>query len=251
MLLEQMIDLPFDFSSLLVYLSGILSGFILACLIYFILVLLSIRKSKRIIKACEDNINEEDVRIMIQRAKDNYLLLNNSKDVKIKETAFKETCFNLVNDIASKCFPKSKNPMLELSIDESLLLAKYIIQRIEELLSKKGLSLVKKISIAKIRDILVIKKKVDNNAIIKGVKKYSKITKIGITVANVIAKPFKIIGSTAKNFLVSKIILLTISIVGEETYKIYTKQAIKSMDPEYVKFMEELNNEIEEEVEAK
>ena len=44
--------------------------------------------------------------------------------------------------------------------------------------------------------------------------------------------------------------LVTFSIIGEETYKIYTKQAMKSMDPEYVNLMNELNEEIKEEVEA-
>ena len=46
--------------------------------------------------------------------------------------------------------------------------------------------------------------------------------------------------------VINKILLVTISIVGEEAYKIYTKQAIKSMDPEYIKLQEEIDKEIDE-----
>lgn len=249
MFLEQMVDLPLDFGSLFMYLSGVLTGIILAVLIYVLLFLLSINKSKKIIEASKD-ISEEDVREMIKHAQENYLLLRKSKDPKIKESAYKETCLTLVNDIASKCFPKSKKPMLEISIDESLLLAKYVIQRVEELLNKRGLSLVKRLSIAKISDILVAKKKVDNNVVVKEVKKYSKVAKIGMTVANIILAPVKLVKSGAtitKNFLISKIMLVTLSIIGEETYKIYTKQAMKSMDPEYIELLDSLEETIEEE----
>ena len=79
---------------------------------------------------------------------------------------------------------------------------------------------------------------------VKEVKKYSKVAKVGITIANAITKPFKLIGNGAKNLIVNKIILTIFNIVGEETYKIYTKQAIKSMDPEYIKLMEEIDKEI-------
>lgn len=250
MLLTNMIDIPFDFTSLLMYLSGILTGIILSVLIYILLVLLSINKSKKIIEA--ENISEEDVREMIKISQENYKLLRKSKDPKVKESAYKEIILTLINDIATKCFPNSKRPMLELSIDESLLLAKYIIQRVEELLNKKGLSLIKRISISKISDVIIAKRKVDNNVVVKEVKKYSKIAKVGMTVANVLLSPVKLIKSGAKitkNFIVSKIMLVTISIIGEETYKIYTKQAIKSMDPEYIKLLESLEEDEEDSLE--
>ncbi len=247
MFLEQMIDIPFEFSDVLIYLSGILSGVIIAFLLYVLFILISINKSKRIIKESEEKISEEDVRLMIENARKNYLFLRKSKDDVVKANAFKETCLNLVNDIAKKCFPSSKNPMLELSIDESILLAKYVIQRIEELLNKKGLSLIKKISISKINDILITKKKVENNIAYKEIKKHSKVTKIGLNIFNAISKPFKFIGNTTKNFLVSKILLVTIGIIGEEAYKIYTKQAIKSMDPEYMDLVKVIEESIDKE----
>lgn len=244
MLLEQMVNFEFDFSAILIYLSGIATGIILAFLIYILLVLISINKKRKIIEACENNITEEEVREMIKRSKENYILLSKSKDKDVRAGAFKETCLTLVNDIAKKCFPKSKNPMLELSIDESLLLSKYIIQRIEELLNVKGVRIVRKITVSRLFSLWNVKKKVDNNLVVKEVKKYSKVAKVGITIANAITKPFKLIGSGAKNLIVNKIILTIFNIVGEETYKIYTKQAIKSMDPEYIKLMEEIDKEI-------
>ena len=162
----------------------------------------------------------------------------------------KESCISLVNDIASKCFPKSKNPMFELSIDESLLLAKYVIQRVEEVLDIRGFRLIKRLSVAHLFKLWNIKRKVDSNVLVKEAKKYSKVAKATLSVVNLVTKPFKLIGSETKKFLVTKIILLTINIVGEEAYKIYTKQALKAMDPEYVNLMKELET-IEEPIETK
>ena len=131
MLFVENVEIPFEFGSIIAYLSGIATGFILAGLIYVLLMLLSINKSKKIIEASVNNISEEDVRIMITQAKDNYKLLKTSEVKEIKENAYKESVLTLVNNIASKCFPNSKKPLQELSIDESILLAKYVIQRIE------------------------------------------------------------------------------------------------------------------------
>lgn len=247
MLLEQMIDIPFDFGSLFIYLSGIATGLILAILLYILIVLLTINKKKKIIEACENNISEEDVHEMIKRSQENYILLSKSKDSEVKAGAFKESCLTLVNDIAHKCFPKSKNPLMELSLDESLLLSKYIIQRVDELLNIKGIRWARKITVSQLFRIWNTKKKVDSNAVVKEVKKYSKIAKIGMNIVSAITKPFKLIGSSAKNLIINRIMLATFSIIGEETYKIYTKQAMKSMDPEYVKLMEEIDKEILEE----
>ena len=198
MLFVENVEIPFEFSSIIAYLSGIATGFILAGLIYVLLMLLSINKSKKIIEASVNNISEEDVRIMISQAKDNYKLLKTSEVKEIKENAYKESVLTLVNNIASKCFPNSKKPLQELSIDESLLLAKYVIQRIEEILDKKVVRIVKKLTVKQIVTLLTTKKKIDNNAIVKEAKKVSKIAKIGLTIVNTIAKPFKLIGTGTK-----------------------------------------------------
>ena len=62
MLLVENIDIQFNFGSLIIYLSGIATGFILAILVYVLLMLLSINKTKKIIEANQHNITEEDVR---------------------------------------------------------------------------------------------------------------------------------------------------------------------------------------------
>ena len=40
MLFVENVEIPFDFGSILIYLSGIATGFILACLIYVLLMLI-------------------------------------------------------------------------------------------------------------------------------------------------------------------------------------------------------------------
>ena len=76
MLFVENVEIPFDFGSILIYLSGIATGFILACLIYVLLMLLSINKSKKIIEASVNNITEEDkqsnVKARMEKGK-NYL----------------------------------------------------------------------------------------------------------------------------------------------------------------------------------
>ena len=47
MLLVENIDIQFNFGSLIIYLSGIATGFILAVLVYVLLMLLSINKTKK------------------------------------------------------------------------------------------------------------------------------------------------------------------------------------------------------------
>ena len=249
MYLSKMISIELNFGSIIMYLTGILTGVIIAALLYALFALLSINKKKKIIESSKGAIKEEDVRVMIEEARKNYQILIKSDEKEVKESAFKNTVYSLVYNIASKCFPKSKNPFLEISTEEALLLAKYVIQRVEELLDKKIFWIVKKTSIRRIVKIVSTKKKIDNNEVVKEVKKYSKVAKIGLSVVNVVTKPFVFIGKGTKNLIFNKIILATIGFVGEEAYKIYTKQAVKSMDPEYQKLMEELDNEIENELE--
>ena len=73
-ILSKMIEITFDFSSLIVYLSGIVSGIVIAALIYILLVLLSLNKSKKIIESSQ-SFKEEDVRQMIENSKEQYKLL--------------------------------------------------------------------------------------------------------------------------------------------------------------------------------
>ena len=251
MILSKMISIELNFGSVILYLSGIISGIIIAILLYVLFALLSINKKKKIIESTKEDFKEEELRKMIEEARQNYQILIKSDNKEIKDSAFKNTIYSLVYDIASKCYPKSKNPLLEISGDETILLAKYIIQRVEELLDKKILWIVRKASVRRIVSIFKTKKKIDNNAVVKEVKKYSKITKIGLAIVNSVKKPFVFLGKSVINKLLNKIMIVTIGFVGEETYKIYTKQAIKSMDPEYQKFLEELDKEEEELEEVK
>ena len=248
MFYSKLISIEFNFGSLIMYLSGILTGVIIASLLYVLSLVLSINKKKKIIEASKDAIKEEDVRRMIDEARKSYQLLVKSDDKEVKENAFKNTVYSLTYNIASKCFPKSKNPLLEISVEESILLMKYVLQRVEELLDKKIFWLVKKTSIRRIMKLLSYKKKIDNNVVVKEVKKVSKVAKVGLTIVNAVKKPFVFIGKGTKNIIYNKILLATIGFVGEEAYKIYTKQAIKSMDLEYQKLMQEIDEVIEEEV---
>ena len=109
-LLTKTIEINFDFSSLIIYLSGILTGVILATLIYVLLVLLSLNKSKKIIES-SGTLKEEDLRIMIENSKEKYKLLKKSSDISVKEGAVKEVLLSLVNEKASESFKEAQITM--------------------------------------------------------------------------------------------------------------------------------------------
>ena len=85
MFYSKLISIEVNFGSLIMYLSGILTGVIIASLLYVLSLILSINKKKKIIEASKDAIKEEDVRRMIDEARKSYQLLVKSDDKEVKE----------------------------------------------------------------------------------------------------------------------------------------------------------------------
>ena len=133
----------------------------------------------------------------------------------------------LTVDIAKKFYPKSKYPYLELTVDETLNLAHYITDRVEDLLQGKILRMTRGLTLAKIYELNETKTKIDNNKFVKAARKYSKVTKAAVAVLNAVNPVYwfrKLTKETALNIIVVRIGLSIIAITGEETYKIYSKK---------------------------
>ena len=239
-------EFKFNLSLFLAFFTGVIVGIILTFLIYTIICLLSLRKKEKRIENYNNSVTEEEINQIIKNRQKEFLILRK------KETtyqALKETIILLVNEIATKYSIDSKHPIAELTLEELILLDKYILGKIEGLLSRKGLSLLKKLKLSTILNIIDTNTKIKNNKAIKASKKMhlSSIAKGSITLLNLL-NPFhwfkKLLVSPTLNFLIKKVFLLSISIIGEETYNVYSKKVFVS-EEDTSKLIEELEKENE------
>lgn len=233
-----LIEITFEinFATLVAFLMGILSGFIILGLLYFIGCLLSLRKKKKKLNEQLKNISQDDIKLLIKKYQDQYTLTKKEKK-ELSFSYFTNSLFNLIKDIASKFYPKSKNPVCELSINELIMLDEYIIKKIDTLLSKNGLNLFKNLKLSTIVLLINKKNEIDNTKVVKTVKKYKlqKVFDVALTVLNFI-NPYiwfkKLVVNPLIGLLVNKICLLCYTIIGEETYNVYSKQAFINDDDE-------------------
>ncbi len=219
--------IPFDYKYLIVFLTGILFGFFFLALVYLYAVILSLNRKNRKIKKNPPVVDEIEIAFFIKDAQNKF------KDKAARKEAglfpyLKEISYELALDIARKYYPTSKYPLLELTIEESLLLTHYIANRIEEFLSAKMLSVLKKRRLSTIKGILDQKARIEESKVVKATKEADAI-KVGKTVMNVLnaINPAywikKVTVDKLYEIILVKIGLAIIAIVGEETYKIYSK----------------------------
>ena len=153
-------------------------------------------------------------------------------------------------EIASKFYPKSKKPLMELSLNELILLDQYIVKKLDDLLSKKGISLFKNLKLSTIMNLVDKKTTIDNTALVRNAKKFKfkEIYGLALTLINIINPYFwfkKIVINPSINLLLNKVFLVCYSIIGEETYNVYSKQAFVEEDSK----LKELLNTIDKQTE--
>lgn len=246
-------NVKFDLFTFLTFFSGFILGMIFLVLFYTLICLISLnKKNKRIVKINEE-ISKEEVTDIIKNAQKEFLLKRKSLNT---FPALKESVIELTDNIAKKYYPNSKHPLGELSIEELIILDRYIINKIEEILSSKGLRLLKNIRISTILNIVDMNNKIQTNKAIKLSKKMhlSKIVK-GINMALNVINPFywfkKLVVSPSLNLLIKKILLLSISTIGEEVYQVYSKKLFITDEEEYEKLLISLEDEETKKIETK
>lgn len=245
-------DIDFNLGSLVIFLSGILFGLLIFGLLYLYSVLRTLREKKYIVESTLANeIKEEDIKEIIKEYQEEYLSQRKSDNKELAENAMKDAVFGVVHTIATKFFPNSKRPLLELTIDESIMLMRYITARVDNLLGYRGLRILRKLKVSYIMNLVDTSKKVNNTQIVKQAKRYkvSKIIKTGSMVINAVNPFFWLKKAATKittTLIIKKIVLIIISIAGEETYKIYSKQAFIEQDPNYIKMMEEIHQALDD-----
>ncbi len=244
-----------SFDSLTPLLIGIVIGFALFMLIYVTMVLAPIRKEERkIFKSNKEN--DEIIKRIIDNAKNQFIEESSTKPSSAKYEDLKSIAGNLIHDIAKAYYPDSAHPIYELSADEILILNHYITNRIDEMLSNKFLKRIRKIRISSILKFIDMKKKYDENKLVKAANKAQiptiwKSIKVAINIGNpfywiknlVIDKPYI--------HMFNKAALTIIGMIGNETNKVYSKSVFNiEKDQESIKKeiaeLEELLNNIEE-----
>src|SRR5690606_5584264 len=117
----------------------------------------------------------------------------------------------------------------ELSLDESLILLRYVSDRFNELLNKPILKMFKGMTLRRLITLNDAKVKIDNNLIVKTSNKLKafEIFKSSMMVLNVVNPIYwfrRLVLDNVTNAVMVKLGLVIISLTGEETYKIYSKK---------------------------
>lgn len=217
-----------DYAIIASFLLGISFGFIILVMIYVYAVIRGMNKKLKRRKADEVDIDEEEIKWLIDDAKAQF----KNKEAR-NEVGFIKHLGNvsgeLSSDIAKKFYPESKYPYFELTIDETLHLNHYITNRIDELLSNKLSKLFRGLTIRRLIELNETRETIENNPIYRTAKKYriAEVAKTTVAVLNA-TNPFywgrKGVSKVTTHVVMMNIALSIITITGQETYKIYSKK---------------------------
>ena len=240
-----------DFGLIISFLFGLIIGIILLALIYAILVVVSLSDKKYRVKTEDDSLSQEEAKQMIVIAQKSF------KDKSLKgDTARFSHCMNLCNDllygISSRFYPNSKYPQYELSIDEAVMLIGYIQTRVNEILDKKVLKILRRFKISFLVSLTKTTSHVVDSKAFEVGKDISKAAGVFSKVLNAINPVWwfrKIVVDKILNIALDKLCIVIIGIVGEETYKIYSKKIFEvdvEIDSNVDSILEELQSEVKD-----
>ena len=240
-----------DFKTVLSFIIGLLLGMVLICLIYALLVVLSLRDKKYSVNVDPNNLSEEQAKNMILTAQESFKD-KNLRGKLTKTQYFRRLTTDLVYGIASSFYPDSKYPLLEITIDEGIDLIGYVQKRLSDILDKKAIRLVKKIKVSTIVSISLSTKNVVDSKAFKVTKNVStKATKIkkAIDFINPVNWFKRLVVDNAITIITNKLYLVSLGIIGEEAYKIYSKSAIKkdvAIDSNVDELIDSIDDELKE-----
>jgi hypothetical protein len=220
-----------NISSLISFSLGILTGFLVLFTIYMYAIFLNIRKEAKIKKADQEDIDENMILLLIEGSQNQF------KDKKLRNdvgfsTHLYQVSQELIFDISHKFYPESKTPYLELTLDETLLLNHYITDRVDHMTKHPLLKLFRRYTLSSLYDITTTTKKVKDSKIVKKAQELGvdEVFKASISALNVMNPVYWIRRFTNEQIIdriLVKIGAAIIAIVGEETYKIYSKKVFQ------------------------
>lgn len=214
-----------------IFFAGVIFGFMFLLMFYFYTILQAQRNKDFYKRAIEPDIDAEEIKLLIKDAQEQF---KNKKDREAVGLVshLRSISLELSKDIATKFYPSSKYPLLELTIQETLLLGHYITDRVDRLFDAKLLRIFRGKTLASLMSLYEVKEKVDDSAVMKVEKKFKVRKRIGefftaINIANPAYWIKKVTVDKLTQTITLKICLAIIGIVGEETYKIYSKNVFQ------------------------
>ncbi len=219
--------MDFSFSGVINFLLGILSGFILFSILYVYFIVRGKGMDFKSSKRSDEEVDEEALRALVTE-KQKAFKKEKKSGKQVGKLTF-DLSYELIEDIATYYFPKSKYPMLELSVDEMLVLNYYITQRVEKILDQPILKNTRNIRITKLVRMYETKKAIDEKKLVKAAKSKAVKTTMKYTLAavNVMNPAYwfrKLVINKSVDFVSTKISLMILAVVGEETIKVYSKK---------------------------
>ncbi len=217
-----------SFGGLINFLLGLTSGFILFSVLYAYFIVRGKNLDLSSIHKPAESVDEEALKQLILE-KQNAFKKQYRKKTKGYSKLIYDLSFELVDEIASYHFPKSKYPMLELSIDEMINLNHYITKRVNNVLEQPLLKNTRGIRVTKLVQLFEKKKQIEETKLMKAAtnKNLNRAVKFTLGAVNVFNPAYwfrKLVIGTSVDFITKRIALLTIGIVGEETSKVYSKK---------------------------
>ncbi len=239
----------FEFMTILSFILGIFFGMVILSLLYALFVVASLGDKKYQLKAENDTLTEARAKEMIEQARRAFKD-KNLRGKLSKAQHFRKLSYDLVYGIASSFYPSSKHPFFELTISETIELLDYVSKRLDEILDRKAIRLIKKFSISQIIDVsLQTKSVMDSKAfqVAKETKGAYNIFKKVVNVINPVTWFRVCVTDNAIRIVMNKLYLITLGIIGEEAFKIYSKKALNKeveIDSGIEELVEEAQNEI-------
>ncbi len=225
------IEFTFNLASVLAFIAGLISGMILVFLFYLLWVLIYLKKQEVILHSPDEKVDPQLVKDEIAKAEKRFLL-ERKENHAVEFDTYKSICLDLIESIASLYYPKSPHPIGELTVKELMLLDRYLLEKLEDLLNKVSLRTLKKVKINKLLSLLNMKRTIDTNPVIQTTKQITDFSGKLLSVVHFINPVVWIkrgIVNPSIRLIGKKICLIVIATIGQETYHIYSKQAF--LDP--------------------
>lgn len=225
-------------AGLINFLLGIFSGFLLFTIVYIYFFVRGKNIDVSLFRKPDTEVDEEELKQIVTDKQETFKKMKR-KGESIGKLTF-SLSYELIEEIAKYYFPKSKYPMLELSVDEMLALNHYITERIDGILNQPILKNTRNIRVTKLVRMYEAKRSFDQNRIVKAaknkvVKKSVKYTLGAVNLMNPAYWFRKLVVNKSVGYIENKIALLIIGVVGEETIKVYSKKLFdKDVEMDFV-----------------
>ncbi|MGA0448030.1 MAG: hypothetical protein ACLTFB_01505 [Candidatus Phytoplasma pyri] len=230
------------FFPLMHYFLGFITGIIFCILFYFLFFLKKVKNEIQKSSVVEVNLTKKEAKSLIKKFSDKF-----KDEIKINKDEYMDILLNnlkmLSYEIVVGFYPNSPYPYFELTIEESLLLFKYINKRLDKLFENRILKIFRHMTL---RKIFVLKKMFIEKSIIKRYKKTQKKITVFSNVINLV-NPFywfkKLVLEQSMQIIFSKLGESIIIIFGEEMYKIYSKKMFsyqEKSEEDLTKLLEEI-----------